>query len=71
MPLYDVEKKQRYAVEKMPSLKLLNSLGMREGISVSVLTRQPLGGPVVIQIGRRSIAIAKDIAQQIEVRRLT
>lgn len=58
-------------IEKLPSNHLLKSLGVREGITVSVMSRQPLGGPIVIQIGKRSIAIARDVAEQIVVREVS
>lgn len=71
MPLYQFKKNRRCMIEKLPSNHLLKSLGVREGITVSVMSRQPLGGPIVIQIGKRSIAIARDVAEQIVVREVS
>lgn len=67
MKLYELGKRKRFRLGNIPTHGLLNSIGVREGKRASVVTRQPLGGPIVIEIDRRSIAIAKDIACQIEV----
>lgn len=32
------------------------------------MSKQPLGGPIVVSMGNRSIAIAKDVANQILVK---
>lgn len=68
MSLYAISKNKRCVVENMPSLELLSSLGLRKGLEIGVKSRQPMGGPIVIEIGRRSIAIAKDIASSIVVK---
>ncbi|SDJ97951.1 FeoA family protein [Natronincola ferrireducens] len=68
MPLYELRKNHRCTIEKIPAIQLLKSIGVREGMTVSVMSRQPLGGPIVIQIGKRSFAIARDVAEQIVVR---
>lgn len=68
MSLYELKKSDRCKVGSTPKNNgLLNSIGVREGKNVSVVTKQPLGGPIIIQVDKRSIAIAKDIACQIEV----
>lgn len=67
MPLYEIKKKQNCIIQSLPEIGLLHYLGLREGLKVSVITKQPFGGPVVVQIGNRSIAISKEIAQQINV----
>ncbi|AOY75824.1 FeoA family protein [Clostridium formicaceticum] len=68
MPLYHLQKNNRCMIEKLPVNHLLKSLGVREGMTVSVMSRQPMGGPIVIGIGKRSIAIARDVAEQIFVK---
>jgi ferrous iron transport protein A len=67
MSLYQLQKSKQCTIYQIPSIDLLNAIGVRRGISVKVLTRQPFGGPIVIQVGRRSIALARDIAEQILV----
>ena len=68
MPLYEIEKKQNCVIQSLPEVGLLHYLGLREGLKVSVMSKQPFGGPVVVQFGNnRSIAISKEIAEQINV----
>lgn len=70
MCLYDVNDQNMYAIQEVPHNDLLESLGLRVGVNVSVLTKQPFGGPIVIKLKRRSIAIDKNVAQQIVARRI-
>lgn len=67
MSLYQLNKNCRCKIEKIPSIHLLKSLGVREGLTVSIMSKQPLGGPIIIQMGKRSLAIAKNVAEQIFV----
>lgn len=68
MSLYSLKNNSIALIEKMPIVPLLTSMGVREGIKISVVTKQPMGGPIVVQIGRRSIAIGKDVAEQILIK---
>lgn len=68
MPLHKCIKKNRYKVVKAPEIYLLSILGVREGIIFEVQSIHPLGGPVVVKVGNRSIAIARDVAEDILVK---
>ncbi|TCK93251.1 ferrous iron transport protein A [Natranaerovirga hydrolytica] len=68
MPLYTFNKKQSCIVEKMPQNDLLQAIGIREGVTLSILSRQPFGGPIVIKLNNRSVAIDKNVAQEITAR---
>ncbi len=68
MPLYELKAKQRGIIEEVPAMGLLNSLGVRKGMAVSVMSRQPLGGPIVVKLGSTCLAMARDVAEQIEVK---
>ncbi|WP_031516007.1 FeoA family protein [Desulfofalx alkaliphila] len=68
MLLYALKKAHRCVIEKTPPFAILNSLGLREGITVTVKSKQPLGGPIVVELGNRSIAVAKDVAEKIIVK---
>ncbi|OPJ55827.1 FeoA family protein [Alkalithermobacter paradoxus] len=68
MALYGLKKNQKCTIEEMPSNALLQSLGLRKGIEVSVTSKQPFGGPIVVKIGNRSIAVDKNIAQNISIK---
>lgn len=67
MTLANISINRRCVIQQLPPTLLLESLGLREGLTVALLSRQPMDGPVVVQIGRRCIAIARDIASQIIV----
>lgn len=41
--------------------------GLHPGTSVAVASRAPLGGPVVVDVGRARIAVARTVAARIEV----
>ncbi|WP_026895269.1 FeoA family protein [Clostridiisalibacter paucivorans] len=58
---------RRYRIKSLPKMHLLKVLGVREGIDLTFQSKQPLGGPIVVKVGSRSIAIAKDIAKDIVV----
>ena len=45
----------------------MRSRGIREGKIVEVITRQPIGGPIVISIEDRKTAIGRGMAQKIIV----
>lgn len=68
--LYGAIKKNRCVLENPPAEALLQALGLRQGVEVAVVGRQPLGGPVVVRLGRRCLAISKDIAEKISIREL-
>lgn len=68
MSLYAIKKEHRCIIENLPKIGLLKSLGLREGIHVAIKSKQPMGGPVIVQVGRRCVAIAQDIAKDIQVR---
>ncbi|WP_026478885.1 FeoA family protein [Alkaliphilus transvaalensis] len=68
MSIYQLKRKNSCTIEKLPQIGLLKSLGLREGMIVNIMSKQPFGGPIVVQMGKRSIAIARNIAEQIQVR---
>lgn len=68
MPLYQIKKRSNCMIEDVPDVKTLDSLGLRKGATVKVVTRQPFGGPVVVQLGRRNIAVSREVASKIEIK---
>lgn len=68
MCLYDLKKKHHCTIDKMPKNELLESLGLREGVRLSILTKQPFGGPIVVKLRNRNIAIDKNVAMKIVTR---
>lgn len=45
----------------------LRTLGIREGKPITVITSQPLGGPLVVEVEGRKITIGRGMAQKIVV----
>ena len=62
MHLYAGKKHQNYILNNCPDDQLLNAMGVRNGLEVRVVTKQPMGGPIVIRIKKRDIAIDKSLA---------
>ncbi len=54
-------------IVKVPENNLLAALGVRKGKTIKVENIQPLGGPMVIEINSRSLAIGREVAEQIKV----
>ena len=67
MALYELHQHDSCTIKHLPNIHLLHSMGLRPGIPVSIVSKQPLGGPIVIQIGARCVALGKDVAEQIEI----
>jgi len=45
----------------------LQTLGIREGKSVEVHTRQPMGGPIIIKIDNMKLTLGRGMARKIMV----
>ncbi len=68
MSLCQLKKKNRCIIEKLPAIRMLKALGLQEGMCISVICKQPWGGPIVIEAGTRNIALDKNLAAQIVVK---
>ena len=68
MSLYEVKKTGTFQVASLPRIQLLENMGLRVGTNVTLQNRYGFGGPVLLRVeGAYSLAIGKDIAQQIAV----
>jgi ferrous iron transport protein A len=47
----------------------LRTMGIREGQTIKLVSRQPFGGPLVVEIERRQTTIGRGMARHIIVRR--
>ncbi len=65
--VYTAPKGARYRIKAIPDSPLLPSLGIFEGAIVTKKTTYRLGGPVLLDIQSREVAIGKDLATQIKV----
>ncbi|MDD2921721.1 MAG: FeoA family protein [Anaerolineales bacterium] len=55
-------------VEDVPALiAKLNQYGLYQGDTLSVVRAAPLGGPLLIQVNGRELAIGRDVAAKIIV----
>ena len=69
--LYNAKKMGSFQLVSVPDIGLLENLGLRAGTQVTLQNRYALGGPVLLRVeGAYSIALGKDIAQQISVQEL-
>ncbi|MFO8109654.1 MAG: FeoA family protein [Thermoplasmata archaeon] len=48
----------------------LRTMGIREGKTVKLITKHPIGGPLVIEIAGRSTTIGRGMAERILVRKV-
>ncbi len=67
--IYYAQDNIRYIITKVPELGILKSLGIVKDACVHKMMTHKLGGPVLIKIESSEIAIGKDIADKIMVRR--
>lgn len=67
--IYNAQDNYQYTITKAPELAILKSLGIVENASVYKVMTHRLGGPVLIKVDSSEIAIGKDIAERIMVRR--
>lgn len=65
--LYETANQKSYLIIKAPDLPLLSSLGIYEGSVVEKCNTYKHGGPVLLMIEKREVAVGRDIAMQIEV----
>jgi len=68
MPLNKVKNASNCIIESVPGSQMLEALGIRKGVNVRVLVKQPFGGPVVIKVGNRDIAVSLEYAKSISVK---
>ena len=56
-----------YIIKELPDSHLLKVLGFRKGTKFMVQSKQPINGPIVVQVGSRSVAIDYGVAKEILV----
>ncbi len=67
MNLYETTDGIKYMVKSVPENELLRFIGVRKASIVQVLTKQPFGGPIVVKLKNRNIAIDKMLAEKMEM----
>lgn len=66
--LYSAPVDSHYIVTEVPNIKILDSLGIFPGTVLHKKQRYKFGGPVLIDLSTREIALGKDIAASIKVK---
>lgn len=67
--IYYVKDNLQYVITSAPELGILKSLGIVKNAKVRKKMTHKLGGPVLLMVESSEIAIGKDIAEKILVRR--
>lgn len=69
--LSDMKRGERATVKECPAGYMLKgrleSMGVREGKTLEMISSQLMGGPIIIEIDGRHIAIGKGMAKRITV----
>ncbi|MCL0081565.1 ferrous iron transport protein A [Peptococcaceae bacterium] len=60
-------KDQEAIVDFIPPEALLPSLGIRQGKKIKIMAFSSFGGPVIVAVGGRSIAIGRSLASKIKL----
>lgn len=66
--LYSAPEGRRLRVVSVPGLKILRSLGIYPGAVVVKIRRCALGGPALVRVATRQVALGQDVARGIWVR---
>lgn len=67
--LYYAKDNLQYVITSTPELSILKSLGIVKNAKIFKKLTYRMGGPVLLTVESSEIAIGKDIAEQILVRR--
>lgn len=65
--LYQATNQSSYSIAEMPDIPLLHTLGVFPGAIVTKITTYSLGGPVLLLIDSREVAVGKSFALEIMV----
>jgi len=69
--LYESTKAKTFEVLSTPDIKLLEHMGLREGVQVTVQNRYGLGGPILLRVeDSYTIALGKDLAKLVSVKEI-
>lgn len=66
--LYTSKSDESFIITEVPQVNLLNSLGIFVGAKIKKKRTYKFGGPILIDIFGREVAIGKEIAEQIKVK---
>ena len=67
MNLSKVESNKVYKIISIPDVDMLESIGIRAGDTVIKKLTYPLGGPTIVEIDNREVAIGNKVAIRVAV----
>ncbi len=65
--LYTAIEHKKYHVKELPEIPLLQSLGVFQGAIIEKTHTYGFGGPVLLMIDNREVAVGKNYAKEIKV----
>lgn len=65
--LYQAENGKQYQIDELTDNKLLHSLGIYQGAYVEKINTFAMGGPVLLMVDQREVAVGKTYALTITV----
>ncbi|GEM_PF-2153529 len=67
--IHSLSRGEEGIILEVPDMSLLASLGLRLGKRVRLISKSFAGGPVVLSVDDRSIAVDRELAEQITIRK--
>ncbi len=67
--IHSLSRGEEGTISDVPEMSLLASLGLRLGKRVKLLSKSFAGGPVVLSVDDRSIAVDRELAEKITIRK--
>ena len=65
--MLNLSTEEEAVIADIPDETLLPSLGIRKGKRVKAKSLAPFGGPIIVAIGNRNIAVSRSLADQIKL----
>ena len=65
--LDDLKKTQQAYVYRIPEHTILPVLGFRHGKKITLKSKHPFGGPLVVEISGRRVAISRKLASKVKL----
>jgi len=65
--LEDIQPGEEGIISRVPENRLAPLLGLRPGKTARLITRQSFGGPIVVEIHGRNLALSRSLARQVQL----
>ena len=70
LSLNELNLKEKAKIISLPEHSLLAPLGIREGKEIKLKSKQPIGGPLIIKVKGRTVALSRNISKKIKIKEL-